>query len=196
MPKLLIDIEAKIQQGYGAGFEQWAKIENLKEAARNLIFLQENGVGTYEELVKKDNEVSGDYGRSNDRRKAIDARLAAITETQKYIGNYSKGQAVYKEYRAIKNPKKAQAFYEEHRAPMTLRAAAKKYFDEQGFEKTLPSIESLKREYATLLSDKKSLGNIKEKRETMIKWAMVKNNVERFLAAPILPRRTLERGAR
>ncbi|GHV16903.1 hypothetical protein FACS189425_02040 [Clostridia bacterium] len=51
-------------------------------------------------------------------------------------------------------------------------------------------------EYATLLSEKKSLGNIKEKRETMIKWAMVKNNVERFLAAPTLPRRTLERGAR
>ncbi|GHU36478.1 hypothetical protein FACS1894105_06900 [Clostridia bacterium] len=196
VPKLLIDIEAKIQQGYGAGFEQWAKLENLKEAARNLIFLQENGIGTYEELVKKDNEVSGDYGRSNDRRKAIDARLAAITETQKYIGNYSKGQAVYREYRAIKNPKKAQAFYEEHRAPLTLRSAAKKYFDEQGFEKTLPSIESLKREYATLLSERKSLGNIKEKRETMIKWAMVKNNVERFLAAPTLPRRTLERGAR
>ena len=34
-----------------------------------------------------------------------------------------------------------------------------------------------------MLSEKKSLGNIKEKRETMIKWAMVKNNVERFLAA-------------
>jgi hypothetical protein len=27
VPKLLIDIEAKIQQGYGAGFEQWAKVE-------------------------------------------------------------------------------------------------------------------------------------------------------------------------
>jgi hypothetical protein len=43
---LLIDIEAKIQQGYGAGFAQYAKIQNLKEAARNLIFLQENGIGT------------------------------------------------------------------------------------------------------------------------------------------------------
>jgi hypothetical protein len=79
---------------------------------------------------------------------------------------------------------------------LTLRAAAKKYFDEQGFEKTLPSIESLKREYVTLLSEKKSLGSIKEKRETMIKWAMVKNNVERFLAAPTVPRRAHERGAR
>jgi hypothetical protein len=196
VPKLLIDIEAKIQQGYGAGFEQWATIQNLKEAARNLIFLQENGIGTYEELVKKDNEVSGDYGLSNERRKEIDERLAGITELQKHIGNYSKGQAVYKEYKAIKNQKKAQAFYEEHRAALTLRSAAKKYFDEQHFDKTLPSINSLKQEYATLLSEKKTLGNIKAKRDTMIKWAMVKNNVERFLAAPTLPRRTHERGAR
>ena len=30
----------------------------------------------------------------------------------------------------------------------------------------------------------------------MIKWAMVKNNVERFLAAPTTPRRTHERDAR
>ena len=57
-------------------------------------------------------------------------------------------------------------------------------------------MNSLKQEYATLLSEKKSLGNIKEKRETMIKWAMVKNNVERFLSAPTTPRRTHERGAR
>jgi hypothetical protein len=196
VPKLLIDIEAKIQQGYGAGFEQWATIQNLKEAARNLIFLQENGVGTYEELVRKDNEVSGDYGQSNERRKKIDERLAGITELQKYIGQYSKTRETLRQYNAIKKPRDKQKFYDANAADIILCRAAKKYFDEQHFDKTLPSINSLKQEYATLLSEKKSLGNIKEKRETMIKWAMVKNNVERFLAAPTTPRRIRERDAR
>jgi hypothetical protein len=100
------------------------------------------------------------------------------------------------QYNAIKKPKDKQKFYDANAADIILCRAAKKYFDEQHFDKKLPSINSLKQEYATLLSEKKTLGNIKEKRDTMIKWAMVKNNVERFLAAPTLPRRTHERAAR
>jgi hypothetical protein len=198
VPKLLIDIEAKIQQGYGAGFEQYAKIQNLKEAAKTLIFLQENGIGTYEELVKKESATSGDYGRSNERRKEIDSQLAAITELQKQIGIYSKTRATLKEYNSIRKPKDRQKFYNTNSANIILCQAAKRYFDEQSYGKDnkLPSIEALKREYATLLSEKRTLGNIKEKRETMIKWAMVKNNVDRIFAEPAAPHRTHERGAR
>jgi hypothetical protein len=164
--------------------------------AKTLIFLKENGIGTYEELVKKDNAVSADYHHANERRKEIDTRLAAITELQKHIGNYGKGQAVYKEYRAIKNPKKAQAFYEEHRAALTLRSAAKKYFDAQGLEKTLPSINALKQEYATLLAERKTLGNIRQKRDDMIDWARAKHNTDLILGEPPAPRKILDREAR
>jgi hypothetical protein len=80
-----------MKQGYGEGFRQYAIIRNIKEMAKTLIFLQENGVGTYEELVKKDNAVSADYHHANGRRKAIEDRLVAITDLQKHIGNYSKG---------------------------------------------------------------------------------------------------------
>jgi hypothetical protein len=52
----------------------------------------------------------------------------------------------------------------------------------------------LKREHATLLTDKKYLGNIKAKREAMIKWAMVKINVDWILA--FAPRKVLQRDAR
>jgi hypothetical protein len=44
-----------------------AKIQNIKEAARTLIFLQENGIGTYEELVKKEAVVSSDYHKMGER---------------------------------------------------------------------------------------------------------------------------------
>ena len=86
-PKLLIDIEEKLQQGYGAGFKQFATIQNLKQAAKTLIFLKENGIGTYEELVKKECDTSVDYHKKNDRRKEIDARLAQIMELQKTSAN-------------------------------------------------------------------------------------------------------------
>jgi hypothetical protein len=46
-----------MKQGYGEGFRQYAAIQNVKEMAKTLMFLQANGVGTYAELIKKDNDV-------------------------------------------------------------------------------------------------------------------------------------------
>ena len=44
---LLIDIQAKMAAGKGAGYERWAKIFNLKEAAKTLNFLIENDLTDY-----------------------------------------------------------------------------------------------------------------------------------------------------
>jgi hypothetical protein len=191
-PKLLIDIEEKIRQGYGAGFEHYAKIENLKQAAKTLIFLKENGIGTYEELVKKESDVSADYFKRNERRKEIDARLSAITELQKHIGNYGKGRDLYAQY---KEKKFSQKFFEEHRAALTLHKSAKEYFNKLGVKK-LPSIASLKQEYAALLNEKRTLGDIKAAREDMIDWARAKHNVDVILGEPAAPKKSHERGAR
>ncbi len=48
---LLVDIQAKLREGKGRGYEQWAKIFNLKQAAKTLVFLQENGIGGFEEKI-------------------------------------------------------------------------------------------------------------------------------------------------
>ena len=37
-PNLLIDIEAKLQQARSSGYEHWARLYNLKESAKTLIF--------------------------------------------------------------------------------------------------------------------------------------------------------------
>lgn len=39
---LLVDIQAKLQQGKGKGYEQWAKVFNLKQMAQTVNFLQEH----------------------------------------------------------------------------------------------------------------------------------------------------------
>jgi hypothetical protein len=192
-PKLLIDIEEKVRQGYGGGFVQYAKIQNLKEAARTLIFLQENGIGTYEELVKKEAVVSSDYHKMGERRKAIEERLSEISALQKHIGDYGKGRELYTQYKAKKY---SQAFFEEHRAALTLHKAAKRHFDELGLKK-LPSMNSLRQEYAALLAERKSLGDLKAARGEMIAWAMARRNVDVILGGgPTEKRKTHECDAR
>ena len=59
---MLIDIQAKLAAGKGAGYERWAKIFNLKEAAKTLNFLVENDLTDYDELAARA-EQAGDCQR-------------------------------------------------------------------------------------------------------------------------------------
>ena len=153
---LLIDIQAKIREGKGAGYEHWARIFNLKEAAKTLIYLKENGIDSYDDLVKKSSSASGEFSALTKKIKDAEKRMAEISELQKHIGTYGKTREIYNQY--IKS-RRNENFYEEHRADITLHMAAKNYFDGQGYgkDKKLPTIASLKQEYAALLAEKKKL---------------------------------------
>ena len=156
-PSLMIDIQAKIRQGYGEGYEVWASVFNLKQAAKTLLYLQENGIDSYDDLKEKCSAVSGEFSRLSHEIRDIETKQKEISELQKQIGTYIKTRAVYQEYNRIKNPRKRNEFYENHRADVTLCQAAKKYFDEHGFKGKLPSIATLKQEWATLETEKKLL---------------------------------------
>jgi hypothetical protein len=150
---LLVDIQAKLQEGKGAGYEQWAHIFNVKQMAKTLLFLKENGIDSYEDLKKKSSSASGDFAVLTKRIKEIETRQKEIAELQKYIGQYGKTRDVYEAYRKSGGSSK---FYEEHTAEIILHRAAKKYFDGLG-QKKLPSINQLKQEYAALADERRKL---------------------------------------
>jgi hypothetical protein len=89
-PSLLIDIQSKMQEGYGAGFRQWATIQNIKSSAKTLMYLQEVGIDSYEELVREYSRVSSEFYERNNRLKEIEKRMADIAELR-----YFRGAEVY-----------------------------------------------------------------------------------------------------
>ena len=48
--QLLVDIQAKLAEGKGGGYERWAKKHNLKEMSKTLLFLQEQKISSADEL--------------------------------------------------------------------------------------------------------------------------------------------------
>jgi len=175
---LLIDIQAKIQQGKGAGYAHWAKIFNLKEAAKTLVFLQENGLTDYATLEKKTAEATAAFGELSAKIKKAESRLSEISALQKHISNYSRTREVYAQYRQAGYSK---SFRAEHEGDIILHQAAKKHFDSLGLKK-LPTINALKQEYATLAAEKKKLyQGYREAKETMRGYITVKANTERLL---------------
>lgn len=175
---LLVDIQAKLQAGKGAGYERWAKSFNLKQMAQTLNYLTEHGLLEYGRLSEKTAAATARYNELSTQIKTAEKRLAEIAVLKTHIINYSKTREVYIAYRkAGYSPK----FKTEHEADILLHQAAKKAFDELGVKK-LPTVRSLQTEYAALLSEKKAAyGDYRKARDEMKELLTVKANVDRLM---------------
>ncbi|MCL1884641.1 MAG: relaxase/mobilization nuclease domain-containing protein [Defluviitaleaceae bacterium] len=178
---LLIDIQEKIQQGKGPGYERWAKLHNLKMMAQTLIYLQEQGLDDYDLLNKKATVASERFHSLSDKIKNFDASLTANAELQKQIVVYSKTRKTYVEYRKAGYSKKFKAL---HEADILLHQTAKKFFDELGYgkDKKLPTVASLREEYAVMLPEKKkAYRDYRQAKTEMQSLVMARSNVQRLL---------------
>ena len=148
----LIDIQAKLAEGKSMGYARWAKRYNLKEMSKTLLFLQEQKIGSAEELRERAAAATKRYHAMGDFIKAAETRLAEIAVRKTHIINYTKTRPVYDAYRKSGYSKK---FLEAHREEITLHKAAKAAFDEAGLQK-LPKVKELDAEFAELLTKKKA----------------------------------------
>ena len=175
---LLIDIQAKLQEGKGAGYARWAKNFNLKQLSQTLIYLEENGLLDRCALEEKAAAASTQYRQLSDAMKSKEKRMAEIKILQQHIINYARTRDTYVAYRKAGYSKK---FLSEHESEIILHKAAKQFFDEQGLKK-LPTVKSLQAEYAQLLSGKKAMyAEYQQARNEMRSLQTAKANVDRIL---------------
>ncbi len=180
LPKvnLLVDIQAKLQAGKGAGYARWASVFNLKQMAQTLNYLTEHGLLDYADLAAKADEATGRYHELSARIKAAEQRMAEIAVLKTHIINYAKTREVYVAYRKAGYSKKFKA---EHESDILLHQAAKKFFDESGLKK-LPTVRSLQAEYAALLAEKKAAyADFRRAREDMKELLTVRANVQKLM---------------
>lgn len=177
--QLLVDIQAKMAEGKGEGYKKWAAKHNLKEMSKTLLFLQEQKIGSAEELRERAAAATERYHAMGDSIKAAEARLTEIAVLKNHIINYAKTREVYTAYRKAGYSK---AFLEAHREEITLHKAAKAAFDEAGLQK-LPKIKELDAEFAELLTKKKAAyPDYRKARNEMQELVRAQKNVERFFA--------------
>ena len=175
---LLVDIQQKMKEGKGPGYERWAKTFNLKQMAQTVLFLQEHNLLNYAELAEKTEGASETFRKLSDQIKDAEKRMAEISALRSQIINYAKTRETYVNYRKAGYSKK---YLTEHEADILLHKAAKKYFDEAGIQK-LPSVKSLNVEHAKLLAKKKeAYAEYRRVREEMRELLVAKANVDRIL---------------
>ena len=175
---LLIDIEAKLAAGKGSGYAQWAKVFNVKQMAKTLLYLQEHGIKSREELSIRAATASEKLSALNDRIKEIDVRIAEITELRGQIVNYAKTRKTFDEYKASRYSRK---FFDAHADVIEQHRAAKRYFNAHGIEK-LPKIKTLNAEFDTLVAEKrKAYAEYRAIRDEQRELLIHRNNIETLL---------------
>ena len=175
---LLVDIQAKLQAGKGAGYARWAKVFNLKQMAQTMNYLSENNLLEYAVLEEKAATATAHHNELSAQIKAAEKRMAEIAVLRTHIINYAKTREVYVAYRKAGYSKK---FLAEHEADILLHKAAKNAFNDMGVKK-LPTVKSLQTEYAEVLEEKKkAYAEYRRSREEMRELLTAKANVDRLL---------------
>ncbi|MBR4760804.1 MAG: hypothetical protein IK078_11750 [Lachnospiraceae bacterium] len=175
---LLIDIQAKLAQGKGAGYERWAKVYNVKQIAKALLFLEEQDIRDMDTLTERAKQASDRFNELSSVIKTSEKRMAEIVALKTQILNYARTKEVYVAYRKAGYSKK---FFEEHREEITIHKAAKHAFSELHTEK-LPTIRQLNEEYAELLQKKKdAYRDYRKARQEMTDLATAKYDIQRLL---------------
>ena len=173
----LIDIQAKLTEGKGIGYERWAKKFNLKVMSQTLILLQEKDLLNEDDLNQRIAELETKYHDSLAVVKDLEGRMKANKELRYQVAAYTSTKNVAQQLKTAKRP---AAFEEQHRAKLTAHRAAAAYFKANNITK-LPSPKKLEAEYAQLASEKaKFYEQYKEAKEELFKLKTAKQNVASF----------------
>ena len=85
----LVDIQAKLKQGKGIGYERWAKKHNLKAMSQTLILLQEKGLLNEDALNQRITELETKYHDALAVVKDLEGRMKFNKELRYHVAAYS-----------------------------------------------------------------------------------------------------------
>ena len=186
---LLIDIENSIKAAQSKGYEQWAKIHNLKQAAKTMNFLTEHKIEQYADLTARIAEIQTESGQAADALKNVEKRLADMAVFIKNVSTYQKTKPVYDAYRKAKNKEKYRAA---HERDIILHEAAARAMKAAGVSK-LPNLAALQSEYEALQAQKEALyadyGKLKKQ---VREYDVIKQNIDSILRQDREPERGKE----
>ena len=174
---LIIDIENCIKAQESRGYEHWAKVFNLKQAAKTMNYLTENQLLSYDELMKKLEDILCQKESVVASIKEAERKLSELAVILKNCKVYQQTKPVYERY--AKNRKSDQ--HRKRESSIRLHEAAIKTLREKGIH-VLPDMDKLQEKYDRLSDEKELLYQEYEKiKKTLKDIEMVKQNVDSML---------------
>ncbi len=178
---LLIDIQNNLKAQQSAGFTHWAKLTNLKQAAKTMNFLTEHGIDSYAQFTEKLAAIMDNRDRIHAEIKAIESQHADLALVMKHTSTYRKLKPIYEQYRRSGDKEK---FMRGHESEIILFEAAARELKRLDAV-PLPSSEKLNTELSALATKKEMLlAEYKSAHAEAQEYEIIKQNVDALLSVP------------
>ena len=177
----LVDIEQKMAEGKGRGYERWATMHNLKQMAATLNVYQEYGFTSPEQLEAAVDTAYQEMRQTSGELKALETKLQGKKKLQRQVLAYAQTKAARDGLRAQKSEKARAAYRQAHESDFIIADAAARYFKAHGITK-LPARKALQAEIEQLISEKDGLYNTyHEQKQRFRELQTVKRNIDQIL---------------
>ena len=177
----LVDIEKKLAEGKGRGYEHWAKIHNLKQAAKTLNVYQQYGFTSPEQLEAAVDTAYQEMRQTSGKLKTLETKLQGKKELQRQVLAYAKTKPARDGLKAQKSEKARAAYRQANESDFIIAEAAARYFKAHGITK-LPARKALQAEIEQLISEKDGLYNTyHEQKQRFKELQTVKRNIDQIL---------------
>lgn len=177
---LIIDIQKRLAQGKGPGYERWAKLYNLKQMAAALQFLQEHDLTDYDALAARTEAAVEQTHALAGELQTVEDQLARTSELMGAVVEYAKTRPVFDGYKAAKYSKKYLA---EHGDELDRYRAAKAAINDLLAGAKLPKMDVLKKRRQELAARKKELyTQYRAAQRDMRELVAVQGNIDHLLS--------------
>ena len=140
--RLVVDLQTNIKAQQNAAYARKVKLSNLKEMARTVVYIQEHGYDTKEDLLQYRKAVSEKADVASVSLNEAAAKLKETNERIHFTGQYYGTRSVHAQFLKSRNKK---MFREEHKAELDQYNEAVRHFKEKSGG-LIPSMKTLKAE--------------------------------------------------
>lgn len=152
--RLVTDLQTCVKAQQSKAYAHKVKLTNLKQMAETIVYVQEHGYDTRDDLEKQYKEILSKGQRAKSALNAVSAELKVTNMQLKHLGSYYANRRIHNQMTKELNKKK---FREEHQKELTAYKESKEWLKGQFPEGTFPAVKELQTKKESLENRKETL---------------------------------------
>ena len=155
--RLVTDLQTNVKAMQNQAYARKVKISNLQQMANTLIYIQDHGYDTREDLEKQTADIQAKMEEAHDQLSDLTSKMKTLNSQIHYTGQYFASKSVYAEFLKSRNKKK---FRQEHSSEIRFYEEARdwlKAFYPDGKMLSMKTLKSQKSELQESIDAQKSV---------------------------------------
>ncbi|MGE9976183.1 relaxase/mobilization nuclease domain-containing protein [Bariatricus sp. HCP28S3_C2] len=155
--RLVTDLQTNVKAMQNQAYARKVKISNLQHMANTLIYIQDHGYDTREDLQNQTSDIQAKMEEAQDRLSDLTSKMKTLNSQIHFTGQYFASKSVYAEFLKSRNKKK---FRQEHSSEIRSYEEARdwlKAFYPDGKMMSMKTLKSQKSELQESIDAQKSV---------------------------------------